>query len=68
MPEIQREPVGRGRFIEACLVEAVLILGQLAVRHPAVRLSNSETLAMQQELFEVLEKLNDLRIKVSGDG
>lgn len=58
-----KEGAERQRFIEACLVEAVLILGALAVRAPVRRLSNSEVLSMQQDLFSVLEKLNDLREK-----
>ncbi len=56
----------RVAFAERLLLEAVRILGQLALRNATARLSNSETLTMQQELFEVLEQLNDVKDKYYG--
>ncbi len=51
-------------MFESLLVKAVLILGRLAVSQPSAILGNSERIAMRQELFECLELMNDLRVKV----
>ena len=54
--------------LQSLLFRAVLILAELACRHPQARLSNSEVIAMQQALFEVLEQLNDLQSKNADGG
>ncbi len=55
----------RREAFESQLVSAVLILGRLAVSQPSAILGNSERIKMRQELFAVLESMNDLRVKVS---
>ena len=54
----------RAKRVEALLGRAVLILGALACRGPRAPLGNAQVIAMKQELWFVLEELNDMKVKV----
>jgi len=62
-----REAVDRIERIEELLAKAVNLLGQIALRKRS-KLSRYQAYALGQELFGVLEELNDLREKAARHG
>ncbi len=50
--------------METLLVRAVRILGELAMFPATTFLTQQQRREMQEELFEVLEALNDMQVKV----
>ena len=60
--------MGKKKNVEQLLLEAVHALARLACKQQGKALSNSEVIGMQQELFFVLEELNDLQEKNAEGG
>ncbi len=65
---MMRPMSNKDQRVESLLFRAVLILSKLACKKSGVRLSNSELIAMQVALFEVLEELNDMQEKNAAGG